>query len=272
MAYSVVVRLEDARVIEAISASEVKRGDPVVVNVDGVLEYGATMRVAPVFATDPAQINTIIRVATEADVIQDKKNRELAQQDQATVLDFVTKHELSLKLVAVLRSFDNKKLLIMYTASERVDFRALVRELAVFFRMRIEMRQIGEREEACFLGGCGVCGQPICCRRFLTQPKQTSIKMAKLQNSALTPNKVNGLCGKLMCCLQYEYGQYQEILAKMPGIGAEVDTPGGAGVVEYNDCLRELVAVRLNDQKGVQKFALDKITVTKPAKEHSSDE
>ncbi len=262
MANIVYARLGDARVVAATSEIAVSRDAAVILDIDGIWEFATVLRTQQPDETMEI-VAKLVRIATQADVEQNAQNQILNAKDKPIVQQFVTKHNLSLNLVAVLRSFDGKKLLVMYTASDRVDFRLLVREMASFFKMRIEMRQISEREEACFCGGCGVCGQPICCRRFLTQPKQTTIKMAKIQNSALTPNKVNGLCGKLMCCLQYEYGQYQEILAQMPAIGTAVSTPSGDGVVEFNDCLREMVGVRLNSDGSVQKFALDKVSKQK---------
>lgn len=259
MAYLVFVRLKDSRVMRVSSSVEAKKGNKVISNFDGILEFGTVERCLP--NENEGVSGSLVRIATTADIEQDRRNNELQLQDKKTVWDFVNKCNLTLKLVSVLRSFDNKKILIMYTASDRVDFRQLVRDLANHFKIRVEMRQISEREEACFCGGCGVCGQPICCRRFLTQPKQTTIKMAKLQGSALMPNKVNGLCGKLMCCLQYEYNQYQEILGNMPAIGSKVKTPSGEGVVEYNDCLREMVAVKLSDSNELKKFPLGEVAL-----------
>ena len=269
MAYLIFARLNDSRVIQVGSDIEVRKGDKIILDIDGILEFAEAERSTQSDSEIPAI--SLVRIATTADINQNARNADFQPQDKKTVLNFVTKYNLSLKLVSVLRSFDNKKLLVMYTASERVDFRQLVRDLATNFRMRIEMRQISEREEACFCGGCGACGQPICCRRFLSQPKQTTIKMAKVQGSALTPNKINGLCGKLMCCLQYEYNQYQEILATMPPIGSKVSTPSGEGLVEYNDCLRELVAIRLAGEDGVQKFSLADVKILE-AKEESEDD
>ncbi len=257
MAY--MIRLRDARLMNANSTFDIQLGSKVIVNVDGILEYGTVEH--EIKSNDDESVNTIVRIANDNDIAQVASQTANEVEDKALVQKMVQKDDLKLKLVAVLRSFDNKKLLIMYTAEDRVDFRMLVRELASAFKMRIEMRQISEREEASFLGGCGVCGQQICCRRFLSQPKQTTIKMAKLQGQALTPNKINGICGKIMCCMQYEFDQYQDILDKMPAIGTTVVTPDGEGVVEYNDCLRELVAVKMGDV--VQKYSLDDILVSK---------
>ena len=267
MASVVIARLNDARLVEAVDTQNVAKKQKVILNIEGVLEFATVERVEQK-DTDSAIL--IERIASPEDIEANAQNLACQIEDKTKVLDLVQKHNLSLKLVAVLRSFDNKKLLVMYTADERVDFRLLVREMAGVFKMRIEMRQIGDREEACFVGGCGACGQPICCRRFLTQPKQSTIKMAKVQGQALNPNKVNGLCGKIMCCLSYEYTQYQEILASMPKIGASVDTPKGNGVVEYNDCLRELVAVRFEDE-SVEKFPLADIVVQKKESEDSDE-
>jgi len=258
MAYLVTARLNDSRITQANSEIEVKKGDKVIIDIDGVLEFGEVSFCESENQTE--ETNRLVRVATSDDIDTNESYKKLQPQDRQSVLRLVQKNGLSLKLVSVLRSFDNKKLLVMYTAETRVDFRQLVRDLASEFRMRIEMRQINEREEAFFLGGCGACGQPICCRRFLNNPKQTTIKMAKIQCSALNPNRINGLCGKLMCCLQYEFEQYQEILDTMPAINSRVLTADGEGKVEYNDCLRELVAVRLDGDGGVKKFPLAEVT------------
>lgn len=268
MASIVYARLNDARVVMANCEHEVAVKNNVIVNIDGTLEYGVAEKI--VVGKSEESKNFVERVATIADEEQNKRLLANQPKDKKMVLDLIAKNGIHLKLVAVLRSFDDKKLLVMYTAEERVDFRVLVRELAGAFKMRIEMRQISERDEACFVGGCGACGQPICCRRFLDLPKQATIKMAKTQGQSLTPNKINGLCGKLMCCLQYEYSQYQEILAKMPRIGATVQTPQGQGVVEYNDCLRELVAVRLPD--NLVKVPLAEVEVVSGKPEENKSE
>lgn len=271
MACIISARLNDSRTAEAICEIEVKKGDKVVLDIDEIQELAEVQFVLDKSNEEGEVTTRLVRLATEDDIAQNVRNMEKQPQDKKIVLQFVAKNNISLKLVAVLRSLDNKKLLVMYTAEERVDFRQLVRDLATEFKMRIEMRQISEREEAFFFGGCGVCGQPICCRRFLKQPMQTSIKMAKTQCTALNPNRINGLCGKLMCCLQYEYGQYQEILTKMPKIGLQVMTPEGEGKVEFNDCLNEQVAVRLAKEGIIKKFPLENVVVLK-TKEQEGDE
>lgn len=269
MAYLVSARLNDSRVTQAISEIAVQKGDKIVLDIDGINEF-AQVQICTELTSEEVE-NKVLRMATAEDILQNERNMNMQPQDKKTVLNYVIKNNLTLKLVSILRSLDGKKLLIIYTADERVDFRQLVRELANEFKMKIEMRQITEREEAYFFGGCGACGQPICCRRFLNQPKQTTIKMAKTQCTALNPNRINGLCGKLMCCLQYEHEQYQELLAQMPAINSKVATKDGEGKVEFNDCLRGLVAVRFADEKGVKKYPLDEVTVLEK-KEKTDDE
>ncbi len=258
MACVIYARLNSARIVEAKADFEVKRKDNVIVNLDGILEFALVEKVEE---RECESENFAVRLASPADIEQNKKIRAFEPADKIQVLELVRKNELKLKLVAVIRSFDQKKLLVMYTADERVDFRVLVRELAGAFHMRIEMRQIGDREEASFVGGCGACGQPVCCRRFLPEPKQSTIKMAKVQGQALTPTRINGICGKLMCCLQYELDQYKDMLKDMPAVGSSVSTPEGEGTVEFNDCLRELVAVRI--EKELKKFPLNEVKFDK---------
>lgn len=269
MACLIFARLNCGRVIEAAADMPLTRGQDVVLDIEGVAEFARVTKVCAESSTADIAAK-VTRVATDSDKKENQRMLDFVSQDKATVLEILTKYDVSLKLVTVLRSFDGKKLLVMYTADDRVDFRMLVRELASVFKMRIEMRQISDREEAAYVGVCGVCGQPICCRRFLAQPKQTTVKMAKIQGQALSPNKINGACGKLMCCLQYEHDQYLAILEKMPSIGSKVRTPGGVGDVEYNDCLGEMVAVRLAD--GVKKFVLADIEVIEAKPRESDDE
>ena len=259
MASIINVRLNDARVLPvSFENLDLKLGDKVIVQIDDFLEFGTVLH--PIKA-EVEPVGKVVRIATPQDISQNEQNLSFREQDKTKVLERVTLAGLEMKLVAVLRSFDNKKILIMYTADDRVDFRNLVRDLAGIFKMRVEMRQISERDEARFVGGCGMCGQEVCCRRFLGQPRQTSIKMAKIQGQALTPNKINGLCGKLMCCLQYEYSQYKEILDNMPVIDSRVKTPKGEGAVVYNDCINELVAVRLDNAEELSKFKMEELEI-----------
>ena len=245
MASLVYVRLNDARLLPFASAISITKGQNVVVDIDGIAEFG-TVEFKKIGDTEIA--GNVVRIATENDIAQNKRMLDFQADDKAKVREHLDKLGIEMKLVAVLRSFDGKKILVMYTADDRVDFRQLVKDLAGVFRMRVEMRQISERDEAKFRGGCGMCGEMLCCRRFLNIPRQTSVKMAKTQGLSPTPNKTNGVCGKLMCCLQYEYSQYREALDKLPPIGSIVNTKDGKGEVAYLDLVRELVAVRLDNE------------------------
>ena len=264
MASLVYVRLPDARLLPFSSPEELVRGTQVIVDIDGILEFG-TVECLNIESAEP--VGEILRVANPEDAEKQERICAFESEDKDVVRENLDRLGIEMKLVAVQRSFDGKKILVMYTAEDRVDFRQLVKDLAGIFRMRVEMRQISERDEAKFRGGCGACGQPLCCRRFLTIPRQTSIKMAKVQGLALTPNKVNGVCGKLMCCLQYEYSQYREVLSKLPSIGSLVETKEGKGEVAYLDLVREKVAVRLNNESHyIVKFDPSEIKVLVEAK------
>ncbi len=259
MASIVNVRLNDGRALPFTSEFSLQKGDKVVVLNDIFQEFGI---VESVGEGDGENLGSVLRVATENDIDLNKRMLDFCEADKEKVLEQIQKLGIECKLVTVLRSLDNKKILVMYTANDRIDFRQLVKDLAGIFKMRVEMRQISERDEAKFYGGCGQCGQLLCCRRFLNIPRQTSIKMAKVQGMALTPSRVNGVCGKLMCCLQYEYSQYRDVLANMPTINSIVETKDGKGEVVFIDVLGEKVAVRLEDKtKAITKYQPDEITV-----------
>ena len=248
------VKFNDARVLPVDSKIELKKGDNVVVDFDGVAEFGVVLHEVKCESE-----LSLIRVATQADVEKNKAQLDFQKQDEQRVLQFTKALSIELKLVSVLRSLDNKKLLVMYTAADRIDFRQLVKDLASAFKMRIEMRQISERDEAKKVGGCGQCGLPFCCTRFNAANKSISVRMAKVQGLALTPNRINGVCGKLMCCLENEFEDYKEVLSRMPALRSEVDTPDGKGIVEYHDYIGEMVAVRFPKTETVVKYPLDKI-------------
>lgn len=271
MAYIANIQLNDMRVLPFASEIELKKGDKVIVEVtDSALEFGIFHSIEK---EKQESIGKVLRIASENDIVENNRLLGFQKDDRQKVAEKVKANNIQLKLVVVLRSFDSKKILVMYTAEDRVDFRQLVRDLAGIFHMRVEMRQISERDEAKIRGGCGQCGQVLCCRRFLGCPRQTSIKMAKVQGIALTPNKVNGVCGKLMCCLQYEYSNYRDILDKMPTIGSIVETPNGKGEIVYLDLLRELVAVKLeNENKTVEKFKKDDLKILTSAKKREEDD
>lgn len=260
MAYLANIQLNDMRTLRFSCEFELKKGDKVIVEItDSALEFGIFRSVEK---ENIEPVGKVLRIASENDIIENDRLLNFQNEDKQKVMERVKAQNIQLKLVAVLRSFDSKKILVMYTAEERVDFRQLVRDLAGIFRMRVEMRQINERDEAKIRGGCGQCGQILCCRRFLCCPRQTSIKMAKVQGIALTPNKVNGVCGKLMCCLQYEYSNYRDILDNMPPVGSIVQTPKGKGEIVSIDLLGELLSVRLEDEnEAIEKFKKDDLKV-----------
>ena len=270
MASIVKVLLNDKRILPFINNDlPLKNGVEVVVDNDEICEFGIVKYA--VKETDVEVKNKVLRIATEEDKEKNKNLLSMVGKDKEIVLQKVKQANIELKLVTVLRSLDEKKILVMYTAEDRVDFRQLVKDLASLFRMRVEMRQISEREEARFVGGCGVCGQEICCRRFLSQPKQTSIRMAKIQGKTLMPNKINGTCGKLMCCLQYEYEDYKEALAKMPPVGSKVVTGSGEGEIIELDCITDTVLIQLKSGNGLLKLKPEEYKVINLAEADEDD-
>lgn len=186
-------------------------------------------------------LKKILRVATREDMAQMEKNREKEKQAFDICLKKIHEHKLKMKLIDVEYTFDNNKILFYFTADGRVDFRELVKDLASVFRTRIELRQIGVRDEAKMLGGLGVCGKPFCCSTFLGEFQPVSIKMAKEQGLSLNPTKISGTCGRLMCCLKYEQEAYEDLIRATPKVGAYVKTPQGKGnVVDMNLLTGEL--------------------------------
>ncbi len=198
-------------------------------------------------------LREIIRVATQNDLARDEENRRLEQHAATVCREKIRQHGLPMDLTGVEYTFDNSKLLFYFTAETRVDFRDLVRDLAGIFKTRIELRQIGIRDEARMMGGFGVCGRPFCCSSFLPDFVQVSIKMAKEQNFSLNSNKISGACGRLMCCLRYEHETYEEALKVTPSVGSYVSTPAGLGTVVEARPLTSEVKIRL-DEKGEQRL------------------
>ena len=193
-------------------------------------------------------LRPVLRIATEADVRIYEENKRKEKEAEIICLEKIAEHKLEMKLVDVEYTFDNNKLLFYFTADGRVDFRELVKSLASIFRTRIELRQIGIRDETKLIGGLGVCGRPFCCKKFLDDFVQVSIKMAKEQNLSLNSQKISGACGRLMCCLRYEHELYEEELAKLPKVDAFVETPDGKGLVYELVPLAGLVKVRFGSE------------------------
>lgn len=195
-------------------------------------------------------LKPILRMATEADFRQVEENKEKEKEAFRIAVEKIAEHKLDMKLVGAEYTFDRSKILFYFTADGRVDFRDLVRSLAGVFRTRIELRQIGVRDEARQLGSLGICGRFLCCSSFLNDFHPVSIKMAKEQGLSLNPTKISGVCGRLMCCLQYEQDAYEDMLAKMPRKGDKVETPDGIGVVADTATLKGKIKVRFTDENG----------------------
>lgn len=204
-------------------------------------------------------LKKVLRVATEQDREQMEDNRKAAKEAHQICLQKIASHGLGMKLVDVEYTFDRNKIIFYFTAEGRVDFRELVKDLASVFRTRIELRQIGVRDEAKILGGIGPCGRILCCSSFLGDFEPVSIKMAKDQNLSLNPTKISGLCGRLMCCLKYENDQYEEALKELPDLGEQIDTPVGRGRVSGLNILEKLIQVELKEPPRVVEFTLDEL-------------
>ncbi len=212
-------------------------------------------------------LRTVVRAATEDDMARQARNRELENEAAVVFREKVALHRLEMNLVAVEYTFDNAKLLFYYTAETRVDFRELVKDLASVFKTRIELRQIGIRDEAKMMGGIGVCGRALCCSSFLSDFVQVSIKMAKEQNFSLNSTKISGACGRLMCCLRYEHESYEEAVKTTPPNGAYVSTADGNGTIIETRPLAQTVRVRLENKPETPKlYRCDEVTVIRRSK------
>lgn len=222
-------------------------GDFVIVETARGMEYGQVItgirEVSDDMVTPP--LKTILRIATERDARHAEENARFEREAYQVCQHKIEEHKLDMKLVGVEQTFDNAKLLFYFTANGRVDFRSLVKDLASVFRTRIELRQIGVRDEAKMLGGLGPCGRPICCGSFLGDFQPVSIKMAKEQSLSLNPTKISGVCGRLMCCLKFEEDHYEQTRKNMPKLGKDVETPDGFGTVIDLNVLKETVTVRI---------------------------
>lgn len=242
-------------------------GDGVIVETARGTEYGTVVMAEKEIDEKEFAIpvKSIIRKATVADEKQLEENRQKLGETRRICLEKIRANNLEMNLVDVEYTFDRSKILFYFTADGRVDFRQLVKDLASVFRTRIELRQIGVRDEAKMLGGLGICGRPLCCSLFLGDFEPVSIKMAKEQSLSLNPTKISGTCGRLMCCLKYEQDAYEDLLAKTPNVGALVDTPTGRGVVASVNLLKGLVSVKLDskNEKILSEFRVDDVVVIK---------
>ena len=223
-------------------------GDKVIVETSRGVECGM-VAIANKTADDDKIVHplkTIIRAADENDLKKAAENKKKEKKAFAICRKKIEEHDLQMKLVDVEYTFDNNKILFYFTSDGRVDFRGLVKELASIFRTRIELRQIGVRDESKMLGGLGICGRPLCCTSYLGDFQPVSIKMAKEQGLSLNPVKISGTCGRLMCCLKYEQEAYTELLKNIPKVGAIVETPNGTGTVLEANPISKVLKIKLN--------------------------
>lgn len=236
-------------------------GDYVIVETARGIEYGkVASRVQEVEENDVVlPLKKIIRKAEAEDLEQVDENRIEAERAFGTCNSKIQEHELDMNLVDVEYTFDRNKIVFYFTAEGRVDFRNLVKDLAAIFRTRIELRQIGVRDEAKMLGGIGPCGRMLCCSTFLGDFEPVSIKMAKDQNLSLNPSKISGLCGRLMCCLKYENDEYEEAKAMMPDVGELIETPDGTGKVIGLNLLERLLQVHVEQHEQVLEYSWEEI-------------
>ena len=247
---------------------KIKKGDHVIVETARGVEYGLVA--TNVMEVDnekvPQPLKSVLRIATERDDKQEAQNRVKEKEAFEICLEKIKKHKLDMKLIEAEYTFDNNKVLFYFTADGRIDFRELVKDLAAVFKTRIELRQIGVRDETKILGGIGICGRPLCCHTFLPEFAPVSIKMAKEQNLSLNPTKISGVCGRLMCCLKNEEDTYEELNRRLPGIGDYVTTDDGLkGEVHSVNVLRQLVKVLVDvdDEKEMHEYKVEQLKFKK---------
>ena len=243
---------------------EIKRGDHVIVETARGIEFGTVVSgVTEVEDEKVVQpLKPVIRIAGQRDMEQEAGNKEKEKEAYKICLEKIQKHGLEMKLIDAEYTFDNNKVLFYFTADGRIDFRELVKDLASVFKTRIELRQIGVRDETKIVGGIGICGRPLCCHSYLSDFVPVSIKMAKEQNLSLNPTKISGVCGRLMCCLKNEEETYEELNRRLPGIGDFVTTEDGLkGEVQSVNVLRQLVkvVVEVGDEKEIREYEADKL-------------
>ena len=247
---------------------EIKRGMHVVVKTSRGVEYGeVTLGIKEVSESEVTKpLKGVLRIATDEDTAQHKANKEREREAFSVFNEKIKAHKLGMKLIEVEYAFDGSKILFYFTADGRVDFRELVKDLASVFRTRIELRQIGVRDESKTMGSIGMCGRNLCCSQFLGDFVPVSIKMAKEQGLSLNPTKISGACGRLMCCLKYEQETYEALAAEFPKPGAVIDTPSGRGTVVDIALLRNKIRVKLEegDETTLKEFDLSELSGETP--------
>ena len=254
---------------------EVQKGQHVIVETSMGQEYGEVVIANRQMPEEKiiAPLKKIIRVATERDKKQNDKNREKEKEAFGICIKKIKEHKLDMTLTDVEYKFDGGKILFYFTAEGRIDFRDLVKDLAAIFKTRIELRQLGVRDEVKRIGGNGMCGRELCCCSFLGAAEPVSIKMAKEQNISLNPSKISGNCGRLMCCLRYEQEVYEEKLKKLPRIGAIVKTADGEGEVCGVETLKEIIRVKFKDGEDTffKKYEAKDIKIIKNVEQEDDD-
>lgn len=262
--YDVVgVRFKKAGKIYYFSPGDlsIKKDDYVIVETVRGIEFGKVVIGRKTVGENDVvlPLKKVIRIANSKDLVIVKENKIAAKDAFRICVEKVIDHQLEMKLVDVEYTFDRNKVIFYFTADGRVDFRELVKDLAAIFRTRIELRQIGVRDEAKMLGGIGPCGRLLCCSTFLGDFDPVSIKMAKDQNLSLNPTKISGLCGRLMCCLRYENEEYEIAKQELPDIGTQIKTPHGMGKVVGLNILERVLQVQLNEQERVLEYTLEEM-------------
>ena len=247
---------------------DIRKNDHVIVETARGIEYGTVV-------CDPREeeddkivqpLKAVLRVATQKDDEQEATNKQKEKEAFKICLEKIRKHNLQMKLIDAEYTFDNNKVLFYFRADGRIDFRELVKDLASVFKTRIELRQIGVRDETKILGGIGICGRPLCCHTYLSEFAPVSIKMAKEQNLSLNPTKISGVCGRLMCCLKNEEDIYEELNRRLPNVGDFVTTEDGLkGEVHSVNVLRQLVKVivDVDDEKEIQEYKVEQLRIKK---------
>lgn len=250
---------------------DIKKNDYVIVETARGIEFGqAVIGIKEISEEEIVPpLKKVLRIATEEDIQINEENKRKEKEAFEICLKKIECHNLDMKLIDVEYTFDNNKIIFYFTAEGRVDFRELVKDLAAIFKTRIELRQIGVRDESKMIGGLGPCGRVLCCSTFLGEFAPVSIKMAKEQNLSLNPTKISGICGRLMCCLKYEHEMYEKILERLPSIGSIVMTPNGKGVVVETNTILEIAKVKVklpDDTEDIIPFSIDEIEeIEKPS-------
>ena len=242
----------------------IKKGDHVIVETARGIEYGSVVADAREVTDDQVvqPLKPVIRIANDDDNARAQRNKEKEKEAFRICLEKIRKHKLEMKLIDTEYTFDNNKVLFYFTADGRIDFRELVKDLASVFKTRIELRQIGVRDETKVVGGVGICGRELCCHTFLSEFAPVSIKMAKEQNLSLNPTKISGVCGRLMCCLKNEEDTYEYLNSRLPGIGDRVIADDGLkGEVQSVNVLRQLVKVLVDvqDEKELREYKVEQL-------------